>query len=76
MSQLVEDVRLARRLPPPRMARTIREEAGASQAAVAAELGVHRMTVVRWEAGTRRPRGQQLAAYVALLDQLREAVSS
>jgi DNA-binding transcriptional regulator YiaG len=76
MSQLVDQVRLARRLPSPRIARAIREEAGVSQVALAAELGVHRVTLVRWESGTRRPRGKTLAAYVALLDQLREVTAA
>lgn len=73
MSGLVERARSARRLPSPAAAKAIRIDAAVSQAELAAELGVHRMTVLRWEDGSRRPRGQLLMAYVALLDQLREA---
>lgn len=73
MSQLVEDVRELRRLPPPRVARAVRLAAGVSQVAMARELGVHRMTVARWEDGTRRPQGELGLRYLHLLDQLREA---
>jgi DNA-binding transcriptional regulator YiaG len=54
------------------MARAIRESAGVSQARLAAELGVHRMTVVRWESGARSPRSDQRAAYAALLAELQK----
>jgi DNA-binding transcriptional regulator YiaG len=39
---------------------------------MAGELGVHRVTVARWEAGRRRPRGRLLNAYVTLLDALQQ----
>jgi transcriptional regulator with XRE-family HTH domain len=39
---------------------------------MANELGVHRVTVARWEAGRRRPRGQLLHAYAQLLDALQQ----
>jgi len=54
--------------------RAIREEAGASQARCARELGVDRATFSRWEAGHRRPRGEYLVRYVELLRSLQEAV--
>ena len=66
MSQLIDEVRRARSLPRPAMARAIRESAGVSQARLAAELGVHRMTVARWESGARSPRSDQRTAYAAL----------
>jgi len=72
MTQLVEEVRQARRLPPPQLAKAIREAAGVSQQRLADELGVHRVSVARWELGQRRPRGQLLTAYTALLDALRQ----
>jgi DNA-binding transcriptional regulator YiaG len=61
-------------LPDPATARTIREEARASQAELAAVLGVTRPTVSRWEAGSRRPRGRDLDAYIELLAALDEEV--
>jgi len=70
MSGLLSEVRDSKRLPPPAMARAIRLAAGVSQARFATEIGVHRVTVARWEEGTRRPRGQHLRAYIQLLTEL------
>lgn len=75
MSDLLGEVRDRRRLPQPAMARAIRETAGVSQERVAEELGVHPVTVYRWEKGTRRPRGRLLRSYADLLAQLSEAAS-
>jgi DNA-binding transcriptional regulator YiaG len=72
---LVEEVRASRRLPLPGTARLIRLTAGVSQQRLADELGVHRMTVVRWESGERNPRGAVRARYSDLLEQLRREVS-
>lgn len=72
MSQVVETARARRSLPSPALAKAIREAAGVTQAEVAQELGVSPLTVYRWEAARRRPRGDYLAAYSALLSQLRE----
>ncbi len=72
MSQLTDEVRRARSLPGPALARAIREAAGVSQVRLAAELGVHRVTVVRWETGERAPSGRLRAAYATLLAELRE----
>lgn len=72
---LVEEVRLARRLPDPDMARMIRIKAGVSQERLAREIDVHRMTVARWESGQRRPRGAVLARYATVLEQLREVAA-
>lgn len=72
MSGLVAEVRAARRLPPPRLAREIRAAAGVSQARLASELGVQRVTVARWESGSRRPRGALLIRYLDLLEQLQQ----
>lgn len=71
---LIDEVRRARTLPPPHAARQIRLAAGVSQERLAAELGVHRMTVVRWETGERAPRGLQRAAYAQLLGDLQSVV--
>ena len=73
MSGLGVEVRERPRLPARPIAVAIRRAAGISQARLAQELGVHRGTVARWELGIRHPRGARLAAYAALLDELREA---
>lgn len=75
MSALIEEVRTRRRLPPPPMRRAIRQAAGVSQRQVAEELGVDRVTVARWELGTRNPQSRFLGAYLALLDGLRDSAS-
>ena len=72
---LVDEVRRARTLPSPATRRMIRVTAGVSQKRLGAELGVHRITVARWEDGTRTPRGSTRAAYADLLNQLRELAS-
>lgn len=73
---LLDEVRQAKKLPAPATARMIRLTAGVSQERLARELGVHRMTIVRWESGERTPRGLHRAVYAELLDQLRMAVAS
>ncbi|MDQ3326232.1 MAG: helix-turn-helix domain-containing protein [Actinomycetota bacterium] len=75
MSQLLDEVARRRRVPAPAVARAIRVEAGVSQQRLADEVGVHRMTVARWEAGERRPRGAMAARWAEVLDSLREAAS-
>lgn len=75
MSDFIDEVRLLRKLPPPAMARAIRESAGVSQAQVASELGVARLTVSRWESGARHPRRALALRYTQLLNQLREVAS-
>lgn len=69
---ITEEVKARRRLPAPAMAREIRRAARVSQGRIAQELGVTSITVSRWEAGTRVPRGPLLVAYVELLDSLAE----
>jgi DNA-binding transcriptional regulator YiaG len=73
---LLEEVRQAKKLPSPQAARMIRLAAGVTQERLASELGVHRMTVQRWETGARTPSGLRRAAYAQLLDELRMAVAS
>lgn len=72
---LVDEVRQARALPSPAIRRMIRIAAGVSQSRLGAELRVHRVTVARWESGTRTPRGSTRAAYADLLNQLRETAA-
>ena len=74
MNKLTEEVLHARRLPPPSVAKAVRREAGVSQGRVASELGVHRVTVARWEMGTRAPRGIIRLAYADLLEELQREV--
>lgn len=74
MKVLIEEVRSARRLPPRTLARAIRKAAGVSQTRLAAELGVNRVTVARWESGTRRPSRRLLHPYTELLEALRSEV--
>jgi len=73
MSGLVAEVREALSLPAPAVARAIREAARVSQARLAEELGVHELTVARWEAGTRIPHGDLRLSYARLLRDLDEA---
>jgi DNA-binding transcriptional regulator YiaG len=69
--QLAERLRL-RRLPEPERARAIRVAAGATQSEVAEAIGVHVVTVARWEARRRKPRGLAAEKYAALLHDLAE----
>ena len=74
MNQALRDeVRRSRTLPGPQACRAIRLAAGLSQERLARELGVHRVTVTRWEAG-RLPRGQARLAYGDLLRELQAVV--
>lgn len=72
-SVLVDRMALRRRLPPPQMRRAMREAAGLSAAEVAAELGVTRQAISRWERGQREPRGRLLSEYVSVLDAIAQA---
>jgi DNA-binding transcriptional regulator YiaG len=70
---LVERLRL-RRLPTPERAKAIRVAAGATQPEIAEAVGVHVITVARWEAGTRRPHGPAAQRYAQLLADLAKLV--
>jgi DNA-binding transcriptional regulator YiaG len=76
MSALLDEVRTSLSLPRPDVARQIREAAGVSQARLAEELGVHELTVYRWESGTRSPHGNLRRAYACLLAELDQATRS
>jgi transcriptional regulator with XRE-family HTH domain len=73
MSALVDEVRSRPKAPARQVAQAIRVAAGVSQSRLAEELGVHQVTVARWECGMRSPRGETLRAYVALLAELQTA---
>lgn len=70
MSALLDEVRESLALPGPDVARQIREAAGVSRARLASELGVHEITVQRWEAGLHAPHGELRRTYSRLLAQL------
>lgn len=73
---LIDEVRATQSLPKPAVARLIRMSAGVSQERLAQELGVHRITVQRWELGHRRPRGGDRVRYARLLQDLRAEVAA
>lgn len=62
-------------MPAPPLARAIRTSAGVSQQQIAAELGVHRITVVRWESGENVPRGAMRVKYAQLLNDLQRELN-
>jgi DNA-binding transcriptional regulator YiaG len=72
VGDLLTEVRESLSLPLPRVRREIRQAAGIPQSRIAAELGVHVLTVHRWEAGTREPRGELRLGYARLLRALDE----
>lgn len=76
MTQLADEVRARRDLPPPEMRRFIREQARVSLRRAATELNVAHTTFARWEAGTAQPRGAHAIAYARLLADLQQAIAS
>lgn len=68
----LETAQLRRRLPPPRERRGLRILAGVSLQAIADRCGVSAVSVLRWEAGSRMPKGKNLKTYLELLDRLRQ----
>lgn len=68
---LIDEVR-ERQLPPVTVRQAIRRAAGVSQVRMAAELGVHRTTFIRWENGAQDPRGDSRAHYARLLAELQQ----
>jgi transcriptional regulator with XRE-family HTH domain len=73
MTDLLARIRSRPRALNPELAKAIRVSADVTQSDVANELGVHRVTVARWELGLRRPRGELLDQYLELLHRLQEA---
>ena len=72
IGSLAEEVRSRPKLPDPAVRQAIRRKADVPQDRMAQELGVHRVTFLRWERGDRTPRGAQLDAYARLLRELDE----
>ncbi|GEM_PF-3137402 len=70
MSDLLIDVKTVRSLPTPVMGREIRRAAGVSRQRLADEIGVHVVTLARWERGTRKPRGPNRLTYARVLIEL------
>jgi DNA-binding transcriptional regulator YiaG len=68
---LIDEIQ-ERRLPPVAVRRAIRLAARVSQARMARELGVHRITIVRWENGASEPRGEHRKIYARLLADLQQ----
>jgi transcriptional regulator with XRE-family HTH domain len=67
MALLEELEALDIRLPEPARRKAIRRAAGITHDRIAAELGVHRLTVLRWEKGTSEPGFRVRARYAELL---------
>jgi len=75
MTDLIAEVRALRQLPPPQLAREIRRAAGVSRDRLADELGVHVITLARWERGMSRPQRRYRHRYAELLAALAAEVS-
>ena len=73
---LVDEVRAIRGLPSPQLARMIRVSAGVSQKRLGAEIGVDRTTIIRWEAGQSKPRGEQRVRYAEVLAALQKELAA
>lgn len=76
IGSLAEEVRTRPKLPEPAVRQAIRRKADVAQDRMARELGVHRVTFLRWERGDRTPRGTHRDAYARLLNELDEATRS
>lgn len=70
LSQLLDQARQRRSLPPPEVRRALRERARLSQGDLARVLRVDRATISRYESGDREPRLCVVARYAALLERL------
>ena len=75
VATIVEGVRSARLPGTASSRKRLRQRAGLSLREVASVVGVHPMTVLRWEEGVQ-PRRDHAIAYRQLLDALEEAVAS
>lgn len=73
---LLDEVRASVRLPTPQEAKRIRKAAHVTQERLAEALGVHRVSVARWEAGEREPQGELRAVYATVLRELEAVVAS
>ncbi|KUL38920.1 DNA-binding protein [Streptomyces sp. NRRL F-4489] len=69
---LLEEARLAARMPDPAERLRLREAAGLSRAQVAAAVGVGRQTIANWESGVTEPQPPGRMKYLRLLEGLAE----
>lgn len=76
MAALLDEVRLAVSLPDPAARMAIRRRAHVSRERMATELGVHVISVARWERGTRNPHGEMRVRYARLLELLDEVATA
>ncbi len=75
-AHLSEELAARKRLPPPPVRKALRLAAGASlEATGEAAGGVTDEAVRLWELGKRTPRGENLRAYVEVLDLFRTALA-
>jgi predicted transcriptional regulator len=72
--RVVEEVRLIARLPAPSECKAIRERASQSRDAIGRAVGLTGTSILGYEDGTRKPRGEHLRRYVELLEELNELV--
>lgn len=68
---VIEEARAVHGLPDPEEAKAIRVRARFSQERMARYVGVHRVTLARWESGEQRPRGSASARYALALQELK-----
>lgn len=76
LRQHLAKARLRRALPDPADRRFLRRRIGLSQDQVAQVLGVHRVSVARWESGLRNPSTEHLEPYMRVLGLLDEGEST
>jgi DNA-binding transcriptional regulator YiaG len=76
MPALLDEVRLAVSLPDAAARMAIRRRAHVSRERMAAELGVHVISVARWERGTRNPHGDLRVRYAWLLELLDQVATA
>lgn len=76
MNALLEEVRTAKRLRSPQVAKAIRLGAGVSLRRLAIEVGVSPAALLAWEEGRYKPRGSNRVIYIDLLEALSREVSA
>ena len=74
LSDLAREVHDRRRLSPAARV-AIRQAAGLSQQRLADALGIHRVTIARYELDLRQPSGELGRRYLALLDELQDVLN-
>jgi DNA-binding transcriptional regulator YiaG len=72
IEELRERIELRSELPPPSACRALRKSHGLSIGDIARTVGVSRQAIAFWETGERRPQGENLSRYAAVIRMLRE----